>query len=589
MTKKLKTGKAAEKAYKMRLEWAPVAVLVVLFVLGGTLFIVGFSVFSPTILGFGSLLIAVLSWLIYFWLILYMVVEFQLWRRTRNIGHRLQFLGTLLLVMVPLYIWIPLLFGGWSALFTPFAAISGIVAFASFIGGLAIAVYGYYYRGFRASDIDLYRNVVVREGERIKEVTGGYSTRVFSVHYDDLSQKEVKAVADSWATTIGKTGLILDHKMDESGVIVYPVTYTGVGRFQILTVLTHLFWITRKPERLTWVRIKWNGEVGVHISAYDYDRISRPVSYHLLCAAVADAMVTSLLAFSKSNVTAATTALLGQRDADKAQAVRLPMKADDRIGAAIAVLAALLILAGLSSSIVAVALSPDRSSLAITDVDWLPENPKQGDNIEVYGTLRGADEFSVIIDYFYVVFFVYFNDSYSAALDMSKVGGDDYRARLGAFSNGTELMFFLKASIHSAGLFGSQETVLVSEPQVLRVGQVHGNEDSGISIEGVTHEMDVDGNITFSAWINSSASIETAQLYIAHFSTYNEGAGYSSEFGAFWLNLTKLGDQYRVELPPLLLSEGKSQFSATLYFKIVGRDTIWNTTTTELDKIEARG
>ena len=252
---------------------------------------------APGLIVAPFLILFVGAYFIYAWIAMYAVVEFQLWRRMRNLGHLLQFLGSLLVLtplvwnILPFFLGVRLLSLGFPGIV--FNAITQV----SFPVGLVMALYGYYHREYHASDVDLYRNVVVRSGERIGVLTDGYSTRVYETQYGSFPGDRLRAVAEAYAVRFQKAGFYLWHRTDGTGITLYPVTYTGVGGLRLGTALAHLYRLSRKPERLTWVRIEWSGSVHVHISPDDYRRIKRPVAHHILCAAVADAVVGSLLAY----------------------------------------------------------------------------------------------------------------------------------------------------------------------------------------------------------------------------------------------------------------------------------------------------
>src|SRR2546427_657322 len=253
--------------------------------------------------------------------------------------------------------------GGFSATLSVFGLIALAVGGISWIAGLGFSLYGYYHRGYRAGDIDLYRNVVVREGERIEELTDGYSTRTFSARYDELAKLPIRAAAKEYAQAMGRAGLMLSWSLDDEGVTFYPMTYTGVGGFHLWTAFKHLYWLSRKPERLTWVRIAWDGSAKVHISPYDYERISRPVAYHLLCAGVGDALVSSLVAFAGGDASGAIVRLLGQRGEERSATTRLVRPETDRLAKFAAILTAALLVTGLGASIAAGVLSPEPDAL----------------------------------------------------------------------------------------------------------------------------------------------------------------------------------------------------------------------------------
>src|SRR3989442_1044017 len=101
--------------------------------------------------------------------------------------------------------------------------------FVAFVCGCVLALAGYYYPGFRAGEIDLYRNVVVREGERIERLTNAFSDRPFAVHYDGLPPKDAASAVQDWARTMAKAGLLLGHRTTPEGTVVYLVPWTGLA------------------------------------------------------------------------------------------------------------------------------------------------------------------------------------------------------------------------------------------------------------------------------------------------------------------------------------------------------------------------
>ena len=578
------TTSAMERGVVWRVEWVPFLALLAAFGVGAAFLIGGFAGRSFSLYDLGNLITELLGWFILAWLLLYTIVERVLWRRTRNVGHRLQYLGAALLVLSPLFFWIPLLSGGWSALFSPAGMFGALLFFVSFVCGCVLALTGYYHRGFRAGEVDLYRNVVVREGERIDRITNAYSERPFTVHYDGLPEAERASVVQEWARTAAKAGLLLGHRVENLGTTVYPITWTGVGALRWGTALVHLLWLARSPERLTWVRIGIEGNVVVHISPYDYRRIRRPVAYHVLCAAVGDALVSSLLVYAGGDVPGSIAALTGAGASPPGRAPGAPTVTGDFVGRVAALLTTILVIMGLTSATVAAVSSPERNALAITNVRWSPLNPGPGETVDLFATLTGTTDFSISVDEFDALTFVYFNRTDFGFIQLRHIDGNDYGVRLGPFPEGTEATILLSAKVRRFS-FGVSDILLTADPVVIRWGQVHRGGASGLSIANPTHVTN-STNITLGAWINSTATVDTAQVFVGY--RYTSGST-SSGGGFLWTNLTPSGGRYEGSIPFPLPPPQPQGFVLDVYYRIVARDTTWNSATSELLRFEVIG
>ena len=578
------------RAYLVKLEWRPFAILVAI-----CLALVVGTIASLFVLGLAALPLAIVlvdSFVLFFfvWIGIYGITEYALWRKTRNSGHRLQYLGVALLLLPLSYSYIMLFLGGFSATFSLFGFIAIAVGGLSWIAGLAFSLYGYYHRGYRAGDVDLYRNVVVREGERIEELTDGYSTRIFSTRYDELAKLPVRAAAKEYAKAMGKAGLMLSSAEGDEGVTFYPMTYTGVGGFHLWTALKHLYWLSRRPERLTWVRIAWDGSAKVHISPYDYERISRPVAYHLLCAGVGDALVSSLVAFAGGDASGAIVHLLGQRGEARPPSIELARPETDRLAKFAAILTASLLIAGLGASIAAGILSPERQGILITNVSWTPTNPGPGDRIDVYATVTGGDAFGLGLVDVGVAVFTAFNDTLSGGLKMVQVGSNQYGVRLMPFHNGTAVTLLVTAREDATGAVARFTS---SGPYDIDIGTVHRGGASGLSIAPQQPTVVPAGDTEFASWINSSAQIDAAMVMT--YSTYTGwgdtgpgGSGSVSGGGqVLSLNLTGSNGLFSAGIPSsIYLPYGMPHYHAIIYYRFVARDTTWNTAATPLISIE---
>ncbi len=519
------------------------------------------------------------TYLVYFWIGVYCVLEFQLWRRTRNEGHLLQFLGSLL-VLVPIS-WGLITFAS-SNLYGMFSPVGVGLVFLEFVSlavGASMALYGYYHRPFHANDVDLYRNVVVRSGERIGLLTDGYSTRVYETRYEGLPGGAVRDRADEYAARFQRAGFLLSHRTDASGITLYPITYTGVGGFRLITAFAHVYRLWRQPDRLTWVRVDWTGDVQVHISPEDYARIKRPVAHHVLCAGVADALTGSLLAYVDGRETAAVQTLLGSEPARRREDLRLPpMKRGAGEWAAIGVAAAILI-AGIGLAIGVDFVSVSQPSFSIQGVYWNPSHPVGGQNIDLFANLTGLQPFGGTLQNFGVTVWAYYNASVYGAKTMAQVSGNLYGARLGSFPNGTEITLILVAS-QSAG----PGTAFTSSPAyVLQVGAVHAG-GSLLSVEAPTAHLDSFGYVAFGAWINSTLPLDTVEVLYSGYYTYSgdQGSG-SGGIGIAAVNLTGPGPHYTVSEPLFPYGYLTGQHAhIVIWYKVVARDAGWNTASTPL-------
>lgn len=516
---------------------------------------------------------------IYFWILVYLVVEVGLWRRTRNPGHLLQSLGALLVLAPISWGLITSLSSNLFAAFSPAGLALVALEVASLASGLAMALYGYLHRGYHANDVDLYRNVVVRAGEKIGLLTDGYSTRVYETHYEGFPAEAVRARADEYATRFRRAGFFLFHRTDGTGITIYPIAYTGVGGFRLPTAFTHLYRLWRRPERLTWVRVEWTGDAHVHISPEDYARIKRPVAHHVLCAGVADAVVGSLLAYIHGQEAAAVEGLLGPDPARQPADLRLPGPHANRAGWLAVGLAVALLVAGTGTALSVGFAGPPQPQFSIQDVRWKPTNPVGGEPIYVYANLSGPNALVAFDTGFSLLIWAYFNDSTFGARSFNNIEGNLYGAWLGTYPNGTEVVFVVQGS---AMVAGSDTVYAASPPYVVDVGTVHHGGSSGLSITGPSFSADALGGGLFGAWINSTAPIEAAQVLYSGYYSYSgsQGSGSGGLQVVAW-NLTAAGSHYTLAVPSGVFGSATGDHvHLVVWYAFVARDTTWNTAAT---------
>lgn len=522
-----------------------------------------------------------LVYLLYFWIAVYLVVELQLWRRTGNRGHLLQFLGALLVLAPISWGLVTSLSSFVSRILSPAYLVLSTVEFACLVVGLAMALYGYSHRGYHARDVDLYRNVVVRAGEKIGLLTDGYSTRVFETHYEGFPGDSVRARADEYAVRFQRAGFLLSHHTDATGITIYPITYTGVGGFRLVTAFAHLYRLWRRPERLTWVRVHWDGDVRVHISPEDYARIKRPVAHHVLCAGVADAVVGSLLAYAGGQESAAVQAFLGPEPVRGPADLRLPKAQGDRAAWGAIGLAVALLVAGTGAALAVDFVRPPGPTLSIQDVRWTPAHPVGGQPITVLANLSGPTNPFAYSPVFSLLIWAYYNDSVFGAQFFNNIQGNLYGARLGAFPNGTEVTFMIQGYTTTPD---SGPVYAASPAFVLDVGTVRRGGPSGLTIGGPNLQVNAYGGGLFSAWINSTAPVETAQILFSGYFTYTDAQGpESGSIQVLGWNLTGSQSSYTFSAPGGVFGPLTAEHvHAVVWYKFVARDTSWNTATTPM-------
>ncbi len=517
---------------------------------------------------------------LYFWIAVYFVVELALWRHTRNRGHLLQFLGALLILAPISWNLVATSAMNIETIFSPGWIALVLIGILSLGCGIAFAMFGYTHRAYHANDVDLYRNVVVRAGERIGLLTDGYSTRVFETKYEGFPADAVRARAEEYAVRFRRAGFFLVHRTDASGVTLYPVAYTGVSGLRIATAFAHLYRLWRHPDRLTWVRVEWTGTAKVHISPQDYARIKRPVAHHVLCAGVADAVVGSLLAFVRGDETAAVQGLLGPGAPHRPEELRLPAPKAGVAEALVIGIAILLLAAGSGAALYVNFGTASTPGPSITGVHWDPVHPAAWQNITLYANLTLPGPFYEPLESFNVVVWAYYNDSLYGAKNMAQIQGDQYGVRLGSFPEGTEIMLMLYAT----QMFGATNEYTSSPAYVIDVGTVHQNAASGPSLQNPTFRTDAYGEGIFGVWINSTVPLDTTLVLFSGSYTYSSSQGSGSGgLGPSAMNLTRSGSYYTATVPASLLGPTYATSSHTvLWFRFVVRDTNWNTASTSL-------
>ncbi len=564
--------------------WSPVLWLFIVELVFGLVLVPLVFFVSPLTLSLPFLLTFVAVYALYFWIAFYGLVEFELWRRMRNLGHMYQFLGSVLIVVPVLWNYLPSLLGLQTLSYGPVIVIVQAATSASGGTGLVMALYGYYHEPFHARDVDLYRNVVVRAGERLDVLTDGYSTRIFETRYEGLPSEALRAGAEAYARRFEQGGFFLAHHADDEAITLYPVAYAGLGTFRWGAALRHLYRLARQPGRLTWIRVEWSETVRVHISPDDYRRIRRPVAHHLLCTAVADAVVGSLLAFTRGDEPGAVATLLGPDRIRSPRQLRLPGRVEARDARILVAFAAILLVTGVAGT--AFSVIGVQNPYSISNVRWSPDRPVPGQTFQVYATLTSL-EAPTLGDVFELIWWSYFGTASAAwppssgVVSLQPYQGNEYAATLGPFANDTEVAFVAAIEVQ-----GTLTTKLIQSPAyAVDIGTVIHGGPSGLSLSSPQLvRTSIDSGVTLGVWINSTAPLVVAQVLVAGtfaYSFLNGGGSYG--LGSLVYNLTPSGGYYSMDFPPgTLIPVGYTHLTGTLDYMFVAQDATGNAVTSGL-------
>lgn len=572
--------------------WSPVLWWFIIEILVALLLVPVLFYVNPSAMTAAFFLAIFATYAFYFWIAFYAFVEFELWRHMGNLGHLYQFLGGLLIVIGVLWLIVPALLGFPTLSYGIAIVILQALSNAAGVTGLIMALYGYYHEPFHARDVDLYRNVVVRAGEHLDVLTDGYSTRVFETRYGDLPSEALRRAAEAYAVRFQKAGFYLAHRSDEGGITLYPVAYAGLGTFRWVNALRHLHRLSRQPERLTWIRIEWSGLVGVHVSPEDYAHIRRPVAHHLLCAAVADAVVGSFQAYARRDEPAAVAALLGPTKVRGPRQLDLPGRTEQRDARILVVFAATLLVTGTAGTVLSIvgSLNP----YAISIVRWSPDPPVAGQSFQVFATITSLQDLP-FGERLSLIWWAYFGSaslsspSPSGVVVFDPYQGNQYVATLGPFSNGTEVTFVASLEVQGSVQGSSPTKLYQSLPHAVDIGTVVRGGASGLSLSAPAFVRPTvyPGSI-LGVWINSTSPITVAQVLVAGAFTYSTptGGGYFG-LGALVFDLTASGSYYSKYFGPgSLFPDAYTHLTGTLDYEFVTQDASGNTATSGLTVLQ---
>jgi hypothetical protein len=239
--------------------------------------------------------------------ILTLIVNFVLAYKTRNPRYIFQFVGAVLFLFYLMF------FLGMALYFILFSMDNDFGLASNFfvydlIGiifpiGALLLILGYY-GPYHGKALRYSRNIVIKEGKRIIEMTNGYSNRPFSKTFDEINQlndEHFAEISKKFAKNLAYRGLILDWRFHDNKLEIIPMNQLISDPDFFITnfkQVLNLFLIRRGKSKIV---IQKNGSVIAVISEADYNEIKAPVAYHSLCNNVIDIFGRAFIEFSKSN------------------------------------------------------------------------------------------------------------------------------------------------------------------------------------------------------------------------------------------------------------------------------------------------
>jgi hypothetical protein len=245
------------------------------------------------------------------WLILILVltitVSVILVVKTHNPKYIFQLLGISLFFI---YIMFYLIF----AIYFMFVGISGSFHFppnwytAEFIAltapiGILMIILGYF-GPYQGKALRYSRNVIIREGVKIQEMTNGYSNRPFSKNYEEiakLEQSQFNDMSKKFAQHLAYQGLILEWKVIGEKLEIIPMKQLISDPDFFATNFKQVMNMLFKRKEVSKISIYRNGTVSAVISEKEYDEIKAPVAYHTLCSNVVEIFAKAFIEYSKKN------------------------------------------------------------------------------------------------------------------------------------------------------------------------------------------------------------------------------------------------------------------------------------------------
>jgi len=139
---------------------------------------------------------------------------------------------------------------------------------------------------------DIFKSVIIKEGEKIDAMTDGYSERPYSKESAIIKEiKNFKEDSIKFAKMLGKEGIVIDYNVKEDKVIMFPSMPFDFGSGSL----------SFPKKRNSFIEIHKNGSIVAFISRSDYLQIILPVSHHLLCQNVTEKFEKSFIEFAKGD------------------------------------------------------------------------------------------------------------------------------------------------------------------------------------------------------------------------------------------------------------------------------------------------
>ncbi|WP_455391548.1 hypothetical protein [[Eubacterium] cellulosolvens] len=240
-------------------------------------------------------------------LFIWVIVSFILAYKTKNPRYIFQFIGLIFFIIYPL----SFLF---SALYLFFIPIEGswgfpqneyyieFIILSCWIGAL-IMILGYF-GPYHGKILRNSRNIIVREGKKISEMTDGYSNRPYSKNFEEIKELDNSKfieVSRKFAKNLAHQGIILDWKLHDGKLEIIPMKQLTSDPDFFITNFLQVLKLIFKKKNMSKITFFINGNVTALISEKEYNEIKAPVAYHTLCNNVVAIFATAFIEFSKNN------------------------------------------------------------------------------------------------------------------------------------------------------------------------------------------------------------------------------------------------------------------------------------------------
>ena len=246
-----------------------------------------------------------------FWVItilfVWIIVSFILAYKTRNPRYIFQFIGLIFFIVYPLlflffalYLFFIPIENGWS--FPPNEYYYEFMVLSLPFGALII-ILGYF-GPYHGKSLRQSRNIIIREGKKIQEMTDGFSNRPYSKHFEEinnLNNSQFIDISKEFAKNLAHQGIILDWKLHDGKLEMIPMKQLTFDPNFFITNFIQVLKLIFRRKYMSKIIIHSNGNVIAIISEKEYNEIKAPVAYHTLCNNVVDIFAIAFIEFSKEN------------------------------------------------------------------------------------------------------------------------------------------------------------------------------------------------------------------------------------------------------------------------------------------------